>query len=43
MHPGESAFKAKALEYTEKYALPALFVGHVHLLQHVVEDGATRS
>jgi ribose transport system permease protein len=26
LHPEESAFKAKALEYTEKYALPALFV-----------------
>ena len=25
VHPGESAFTAKALEYTEKYALPALF------------------
>ena len=25
VHPDESAFKAKALEYTEKYALPALF------------------
>jgi len=26
LHPGESAWKARALEYTEKYALPVLFV-----------------